>query len=612
MATASSAAAFGPLLFGQAGVPPLWQADVPPLEEFGYGQVRVTALVPTAQRANVTDVLLGLSDDALLQPFRAVAGRPAPGANLGGWYEYLPSYDFHHGDAGFAPGHALGQWISAMARLSAQDPVRGPELAAKARSLTAALRTEITPAYFENTRFAAYTLEKLACGMVDMYRILQDRSAYETLAFLMEAAAASMPGHAVDREVQWKPGKDISYMWDESFTLPENLLKASDDVPANAGIRRMGDAYLDDTTFFVPLSRGENLMADRHAYSYVNALCSAMQAWFSSGSRVHRQAAENAFAMLQAQSFATGGWGPDELLRKQGYDELLKTLTTSHNSFEAPCGSFAHAKLTRYLLRATRDGRYGDSMESVLLNTTAGILPLQADGRTFYYADYNNVAQRIYSAHRWPCCSGTYPQVVADYGINTYLREPGAVWVNLYQPSELTLVEGGANVSLMQDGTYPVDGNIRLHLTVSKPVALTLHLRVPEWTMVGATESELRVNGRPVPLQIERGFAAVRRTWRTGDSVSLLLPMPLRLEALPANGGRAHPEVVALLHGPTVLFALRETGEAGPLSLSRDALLGARRTGPMEWTVAGASGARRLVPFSEVGNRLYTTYLQAT
>jgi DUF1680 family protein len=583
----------------------LAQSTLPPLEECSYGQVRITAPLAALQRQNVTDVLLGLRDDSLLQPFRAVAGKDAPGVNIGGWYEYLPDYDFHHGDAGFAPGHALGQWISAMARLSAQDDVRGAELAAKANRLTGQLSSEVTPKFFETTRFPAYTLEKFACGMVDAHRVLGNSTAYDALHRLCEMASPSLPGHAVDREVQWRIGRDVSYTWDENFTLPENLLKAGDD---DRRFKPLAHAYLEDAAFFEPLSRGVNLMADRHAYSYVNALCSAMQMYLSTRSEMHLKAAENGFAMLQAQSFATAGWGPDELLRKQGYDEILKTLTASHNTFETPCGSFAHAKLTRYLLRATRDGRYGDSMERVLLNTTAGALPLQADGRSFYYADYNNVAKRVYSVHRWPCCSGTLPQVVADYGINSYFHEPGALWVNLYMPGEVRWTEAGAQLAVAQDGTYPAGGQVRLRVTTSKPIPFALKLRVPEW----AGLQELTVNGRTVPVLTDKGFCEVRRVWRTGDTVMLSMAMPLRLEALPANGGPAHPEAVALLYGPLVLFALREAGETGPLAVSREALLKAERSGPAEWTFDAPAGRRRLVPFNEVGDRLYTLYMQAT
>ena len=109
-----------------------------------------------------------------------------------------------------------------------------------------------------------------------------------------------------------------------------------------------------------------------------------------------------------------------------------------------------------------------------------------------------------------------------------------------------------------------------------------------------------------------QGFAAIHRTWRNGDTLELVFSMPLRLEALPANGGPAHPDIVALLYGPWVLFPIRNPGESGPLTISREALLAAERTGPAEWTVQAADGPRTLVPFSELGERRYSTDMQAT
>ncbi len=608
----------GSLALGAAPLLPQALAEVVPgarpavLEEFRYEEVQVTDPVAVAQRANVTEVLLGLNEDGLLKPFREMAGAAAPGQSLGGWYEYNPGYNFHHDDIGLAPGANFGQWVSALARLSAASRFGAadgtPELAAKALRLNQLLAADITPAYFRLTRFPGYSFDKLVCGLMDAHEYVADRNAWATLDRVAAAAAPALPGHAVDREVQWAPGKDLSWMWDETYTLPENLYLASS-RGADPAYRRMARAYLDDDTYFLPLAKGADVLADKHAYSYVNALCSAMQAYFVDGSAVHLQAAKNGFDRLEEQSFATGGWGPDEVLRKPGYDEVAKSLTASHNSFETPCGSYAHMKLTRYLLRATRDGRYGDSMERVMLNTVRGVLPLQADGHSFYYADYNWVGKRIYSLHRWPCCSGTLPQVVADYGINTYFREHGGVWVNLYQASELHWQTPSGLVVLEQSGSYLDDGKVRLRITAARPAVFALHLRVPAWAQTAYT---LRLNGKPVQAPLESGFARLERTWRTGDSVDAEFPPALRLETLPANGGPGHPGTVALLRGPLVLFALRDAAESGlELKLEREALLGAERTGPSEWTVKSQGGARRFVPFTAVGESLYSTYVTA-
>ena len=95
----------------------------------------------------------------------------------------------------------------------------------------------------------------------------------------------------------------------------------------------------------------------------------------------------------------------DEQLRATGSDDLFTSLSKTHSSFEAPCGSYAHFKVTRYLLRVTRESCYGDSMERVMYNTVLGALPLLADGHAFYYSDCNFRGSKFYHNSRWPCCS---------------------------------------------------------------------------------------------------------------------------------------------------------------------------------------------------------------
>ena len=289
--------------------------------------------------------------------------------------------------------------------------------------------------FFDNNRFPAYCYDKLVCGLIDSHQFAHDPKAFEILQQTTDLALPHLPENAVDREQSWRAGKDISYNWDESYTLPENLFLA---YQRGAGERykQLAIRFLDDKTYFDPLAAGENVFAGKHAYSYVNALNSAMQAYLTLGSEKHLRAARNAFEMLVAtQSFATGGWGPDEMLRAPNTGALYESLSKQHKSFETPCGAYAHFKLTRSLLRVTRDARYGDSMERVMYNTVLGAKPLQSDGTSFYYSDYSFEGHKEYSNHRWPCCSGTLPQVAADYRINLYFKDADDLYVNLYIPS---------------------------------------------------------------------------------------------------------------------------------------------------------------------------------
>ncbi len=201
------------------------------LEEFRYEQVEVRGLLETSQQIQARSILLGLNEDSLMKPFRQMAGRPAAGASLGGWYEWRPDFDFHHDDAGFAPASTFGQWTSAMSRLYAGSRANGSAgetaLGERARRLHSLLREEITPDYFAQTRFPAYSYEKLVCGLVDAQAMAADTQAWETLDRVTRAATSTLPGRAIERERQWALGKDTSYMWDESYTLPENLFRAA-------------------------------------------------------------------------------------------------------------------------------------------------------------------------------------------------------------------------------------------------------------------------------------------------------------------------------------------------------------------------------------------------
>src|SRR5215467_9884662 len=426
------------------------------LEEFGYGDVSINSPIHEEQFRQTHAVLMGLDDDALMKPFRAMAGQSAPGEDLGGWYRYDPDYDWHTFDAGFAPSATFGQWISALARAYAiTGSQAGREKVLRLNRLYAQV---IDGKFYEANRFPAYCYDKLVCGLIDSYKYAGDPLAWEILLKTTETALPHLPGHAVEHGTNWRPGKDESWTWDESYTMPENLFLA---YQRGAGERykEVAVQYLNEP-FYDRLAQGENDLAGRHAYSHVNCLCSAMQAYLTLGNEKYFRAAKNGFDMVAAQSYATGGWGPDEQLRKTGSPDVYDSLTKTHSSFETPCGSHAHFKLTRYLLRVTRDPRYGDSMERMMYNTILGALPLESDGHTFYYSDYNFKGSKVYSPHRWPCCSGTHPQVTADYRINTYFRDARGVWVNLYIPSTVKWKQDGAQVSLMMKSGYPDDSHV--------------------------------------------------------------------------------------------------------------------------------------------------------
>ncbi|HEY4054658.1 MAG TPA: beta-L-arabinofuranosidase domain-containing protein [Terriglobales bacterium] len=578
------------------------EAGVPnsTLAEFGYGDVTIASALHDTQLRETHEVLMNMSEDSLLKPFRQMAGQPAPGADLGGWYNYDPNYDWHKDDAGFAPAATFGQWISALARYYAITGSK--QTREKVLRLNQLYAKTISEDFYDKNRFPAYSYDKLLLGLIDSHLYVHDPDAFAILARTTKAALPHLPGKAIDRELAWRPGKDQSYRWDESYTNPENLFLA---YQRGAGdqYRELALQYLDDSTWFDPLARNENVLAGKHAYSYVNSLSSAMQAYLTVGSDKHLQAAKNAFDMLAAQSFATGGWGPDEMLRSPESDDVYQSLTKTHNSFETPCGSYAHFKITRYLLRVTGDSRYGDSMERVMYNTVLGAKPMHSDGRAFYYADYNFDGKKVFSNHRFPCCSGTLPQVAADYRINTYFHDARGVYVNLYIPSSVRWVHEGAVVALRQAGNYPFEDSVHFELLTSAAKEFALNLRIPAW----AEGARIEVNGKQQTNAPKPGsFAAVSRLWRSGDHIDVLLPRKMRLEPI----DQKHADTVALLCGPLVLFAIRENDTAP--SLTRAELLAATQNSDQAWHAGDSRNPVTLLPYVAVDDQQYSTYLRVS
>jgi hypothetical protein len=578
-----------------------------PLQEFGYGDVDLAPGSSQAQFEQTCAVLMSLNEDSLLKPWRLRAGLPAPGPELGGWYDEVPLKKTDSGGHGFAPAHCFGQWISALSRAYAIK--RAPEIRARLKRLLELYEPAISGRFYANFRFPAYNYDKMVIGLIDAHEFGGISQAYPLLDRTTDAAEPHLPPHALDRgepQRRWRQlvGDSESNASDESYTLAENLYLAAE-RGAGERYRKMAPRFLLDDTWFTPLSENKNVLPRHHAYSFCNSLSSAMQAYLSGGSRKHFLAACNAFDMIvQTQSFATGGWGPNESFVEPGKGELYRTLTTTHHGFETPCGSYAHFKLARYLLRVTRDGRYGDSMERVFYNTVLGAKPLQKDGRAFYYSDYNDTASKLYFPDPWPCCAGTLPQVAADYRLLAYFRDSAGVFVNLYLPSTLRWTDaGGAQLALTQSGGYPLEGRIAMRLHASRPAPFALRLRIPAWAR--PREVRISINGKQVSPPVQNGFATLQRRWLNDDRIQLEFELPVRLEPIDPD----HPNTVAMVRGPLVLFAV----EPASASVSRQQLLAAERTSDdAAWRVKTSSGALLFRPFSSIHDESYRTYLNVT
>ncbi len=500
------------------------------MQEFNYSDVQLTGGPLKRQYDHIHAHFLALDNDRLLKVYRQRAGLPAPGDDMGGWYDA----------DGFVPGHTIGQYISGLSRYA--NATGGAATTAKVKSLVEGYAATLGPGGYPfaskkaEITWPCYILDKYEIGMLDSYRLAGVSMSRDLLTRVIRGAIPHIPDHTYDRG----PDSPKQAPYDEPYILPENLFNAYE-ATGEKQFLDMAKLYLLDDLFFDPLAQGKNILPGKHAYSHMIALSSGAKAYQVLGDEKYLRAIRNAWDMIeQTQQYASGAWGPKEAFVPPHEGKLAESLTTTRDHFETPCSCYAHMKLARYLLRFTGEARYGDGLERVLYNTILGSKDPGGDGEYFYYSDYQSGARKGYYKRKWPCCSGTLVQGVADYLIGIYFRATDSIYVNMYVPSQ---VKWGA-VKLVQSTNYPEEETAEIRVETASPVDFALNLRMPGWLQ---SPAEIRVNGRAQSVEAHPGtFASIRRKWKNHDTVELKLPMRFRNQPIDEQ----HPNLAAKMRGP--------------------------------------------------------------
>jgi DUF1680 family protein len=142
------------------------------------------------------------------------------------------------------------------------------------------------------------------------------------------------------------------------------------------------------------------------------------------------------------------------------------------------------------------------------------------------------------------------------------------LWVNLYMGSTADIkLDNGRTVNMVQETRYPWEGTVKMTVNPDQAAPLAINVRIPGWARnqpvagdlyryAGKSSSPvvLKVNGKAVPIKLDKGYVSLSRTWKRGDIIELALPMPVRRvlanDQVAADRGR-----VALERGPIVYAA---------------------------------------------------------
>ena len=163
-----------------------------PLRQFDYADVQLTG-GPFAEQYDALHAhFLALSNDRLLKVYRQRAGLPAPGKDMGGWYD----------TDGFVPGHTLGQYISGLARFGAStsDAACHQKVHDLVDSFAATLGPNNQSILRPQTNlWICYTLDKHFAGLIDAATLSNMPGAKDLLSRVLAGSKSLLPAQGHDR-----------------------------------------------------------------------------------------------------------------------------------------------------------------------------------------------------------------------------------------------------------------------------------------------------------------------------------------------------------------------------------------------------------------------------
>jgi DUF1680 family protein len=404
-----------------------------------------------------------------------------------------------------------------------------------------------------------YNIHKLYAGLIDAWRIAGNARAKEVLTGLSDWCLRLTAG-LTDAQIQDMLRSEHGGM-NEVFA---DVAEITGDKKYLELARRFSHRFI-----LEPLLNEKDSLTGLHANTQIPKVIGYMRVAELGGDEGWAKAAEFFWeTVVHNRTISIGGNSVREHFNAS--NNFLPML----ESKEGPetCNTYNMLKLTKLLFLNEPAASYMDYYERALYNH---ILSSQhPEGGFVYFTPIRPRHYRVYSQPQqgfW-CCVGSGMENHGKYGELIYAHDSNDLYVNLFIPSTLDWKEKG--LKLVQQTRFPFEETTRIKLELKKPATFSLNVRYPSWVKEG--QMLITVNGKKAASRPGKSsYVQVNRAWKTGDVVTLTLPMHTRTELLPDNSSW-----VSFLHGPVVLAAATDSIDLAGLKAD-DSRMGHIANGPL-------------------------------
>jgi len=294
-----------------------------------------------------------------------------------------------------------------------------------------------------------------------------------------------------------------------------------------------------------------------HAVRAMYACCGATDYYLETGDPAYWKALNTLWDDLsKRQMYVTGGVGA----RSEGEAFGEPYELPNAEAYGESCAAIGNMMWNWRMLAASGEARFTDVIERALYNGINSGMSL--DGITYCYRNplAFNASAEDKIRNPWydtTCCPPNLERTFSSLPGYFYSTSKEGIYVHLYDNSTLDWhLEDQTPLKIEQKTKYPWDGDVRLAVSVAGAKEFTLYLRIPGW----ARTAKVAVNGKSVSGAQPGQYLPIRREWKSGDSVTL--SMPLTTELLAANPRVAeNTGRVAIQRGP-IVYCMEELDQA--------------------------------------------------